>query len=157
MNCAQLFYLLSLSLQVSGALILILFCWGKTECRVLNTIYSATSTIHREDDNTVIITKEKLYKAHKEVLLNRNAFIFIAVGYLLSLFGTSDGICRWSGFAIVLVASAALVGVGVFLSHMIAKICNKHDRRYEYEDLCSKLDKEVDTNAIQSDIDEIFK
>lgn len=99
------------------------------ECRVLNTIYSATSTIHREDGNTVIISKDKLYKAHKEVLLNRNAFIFIAVGYLLSLFGTSDGFCRWSGFAIELVVSAALVSIGVFLSRMIAKICNRHDRR----------------------------
>lgn len=157
MYCEQLIYLLSLSLQVSGALILILFCWGNTERRVLNTIYSATSTIHREDDNTVIISKDKLYKAHKEVLLNRNAFIFIAVGYLLSLFGTSDGFCRWSGFAIVLVVSAALVSIGVFLSHMIAKICNRHDRRYEFEDLCSKLYKEVDTNMIKSDIDEICK
>lgn len=75
MYCEQLIYLLSLSLQVSGALILILFCWGNTERRVLNTIYSATSTIHREDDNTVIISKDKLYKAHKEVLLNRNLIL----------------------------------------------------------------------------------
>ena len=157
MSCEQLIYLLSLSLQVSGALILILFCWGKTERRVLNTIYSATSTIHREDDNTVIISKEKLYNAHKEVLLNRNAFIFIAVGYLLSLFGTSDGICQWVGFIIVLITSAVLVGIGVFLAHIIAKVSNKQDRRYEFEDLCSKLDKEVDTNMIKSDIDEICK
>lgn len=157
MNCEQLIYLLSLSLQVSGALILILFCWGKTERRVLNTIYSATSSIHRENDNTVIIDKEKLYKAHKEVLLNRNAFIFIAVGYLLSLFGTSEGICHWIGFVIVLIVSVLLVGVGVLLAHTIAKISNRNDRRYTFEDLCSKLDKDVDTNMIDSDIDEICK
>lgn len=157
MNCEQLIYLLSLSLQVSGALILILFCWGKTERRVLNTIYSATSSIHRENDNTVIIDKEKLYMAHKEVLLNRNAFIFIAVGYLLSLFGTSEGICHWVGFVIVLIVSVLLVGVGVLLAHTIAKISNRNDRRYAYEDLCSKLDKDVDTNMIDSDIDEACK
>ena len=157
MGCEQLIYLLSLSLQVSGALILILFCWGKTERRVLNTIYSATSTIHREEDNTVVISKEKLYKSHKEVLLNRNAFIFIAVGYLLSLFGTSEGICHWIGFVIVLIVSVLLVGVGVLLAHTIAKISNRNDRRYTFEDLCSKLDKDVDTNMIDSDIDEICK
>lgn len=123
---------------------------------MLNTIYSATSTIHREDDNTVIISKEKLYKAHKEVLLNRNAFIFIAVGYLLSLFGTSDGICHWVGFTIVLITSAVLVSVGVFLAHIIAKVCNKQDRRYGFEDLCSKLEKDVDTNMIKSELDAIF-
>ena len=95
--------------------------------------------------------------AHKEVLLNRNAFIFIAVGYLLSLFGTSEGICHWVGFVIVLIVSVLLVGVGVLLAHTIAKISNRNDRRYAYEDLCSKLDKDVDTNMIDSDIDEACK
>ena len=157
MNYIQVIYLLSLALQVSGALILILFCLNNTERRVLNTIYSATSTIHREDDNTVIISKEKLRKAYKEVLLNRIGFIFIAAGYLLSLFGTNDGICHWTGFAIALVASVVLIGIGVAVAHVIAYVCNRHDRRYQYEDLCSKLDKEIDTNLIKSEIDELFK
>lgn len=157
MNIEQIVFLVSIALQLSGALILIFFCWGNTERRVLNTIYSATSTIHREEDNTVIICKEKLREAHKEVLLNRNGFIFIAAGYLLSLLGTSDGICRWTGFAIVLVLSVVLVGIGVAVSYMISRICNRHDKRYEFEDLCSKLDKEVDTNVINSEIDELFK
>lgn len=157
MDCEQILYLLSLSLQVSGALILILFCWGKTEHRVLNTIYSATSTIHRDDDNTVLINKERLYKAHKEVLLNRNAFIFIAVGYLLSLFGSSDGINYWLGFILVLVTSVVLVGIGVLVTHIIAKVYNRQDRKYDFEDLCSKLDKEVDTNMIKSKIEDICK
>ena len=77
MNYDQLIYFMSLALQVSGALILIIFCWGNTEHRVINTIYPANSSVHREDDDTVIISKEKLFKAHKTVLLNRNAFVFI--------------------------------------------------------------------------------
>lgn len=40
---------------------------------------------------------------------------------------------------------------------VIVKVCNKYDRRYEFEVLCSKLEKQVDTNAIQSDVAEIFK
>lgn len=156
MSSEQLIYLLSLSLQVSGALILILFCWGDTERRVLNTIYSGSSIVHRDDDNTVVISKEMFYKAHKEVLLNRIAFIMIASGYLLSLFGTSAGISHCVGFVVVIVASGILVGLGVMSAYVIARICNRQDRRYEFEDIYSKLDKMIDTNAIASDIDEMF-
>ena len=150
-------YLMSLALQVSGALILIIFCWGNTEHRVLNTIYPANSSVHRDDDDTVVISKEKLFKAHKTVLLNRNAFVFIAAGYLISLFGSNEGVDRWTGLLIVVISSIALVAVGVLASHIIAKVCNRKDRVYKYEDLCSKLENDVSTNAIKSEIDEICK
>lgn len=154
MNYFQLIYLLSLSLQVSGALILIVFCWGNTERRVLNTIFSANANVHREDDDTVIISREKLIRAHKNVLLNRTAFILIAIGYLLSLFGTNEGVCPWVGLVIVLMLSVILVAIGVLIVNVIAKVCNRKDKVYPFEELCSKLDNDVVTNAIDSEIDE---
>jgi hypothetical protein len=156
MNYSQVFYLLSLSLQVSGALILIIFCWGNTERRVLNTIYSANANVHREDDDTVIISREKLVRAYENVLQNRTAFILIAIGYLISLFGSNEGICAWVGLVIVLIVSAILVTISVMTVRFIAKVCNRKDKVYPYEELCSKLDNDVVTNAIQSEIDEIF-
>lgn len=155
MNLDQVIYLLSLALQVSGALILIIFCWGNTERRVLNTIFSANANVHREDDDTVIISREKLVEAHKNVLLNRTAFILIAIGYLISLFGSNDGICAWMGLIKVLISSAILVAIGVMTVRFIAKACNKKDKVYPFEELCLKLDNDVVTNAIQSEIDEI--
>ena len=155
MNNCQVVFLISLALQVSGALILILFCWGNTERRVLNTIFSATSSVHREDDNTVIVSRDKLIRAHKNVLLNRTAFILIAIGYLLSLFGSNEGIIAWIGLIIVLLMSAILVAIGVLTVRIIAKVCNRKDKVYPFEELCSKLDNDVVTNMIKSEIDEI--
>ena len=102
----------------------------------------------------MIISKEKLVRAHKNVLLNRTAFILIAIGYLISLFGSNDGICAWVGLIIVLIASAILVAIGVMTVHFIAKACNRKDRVYPFDELCSKLDNDVVTNAIDSEIDE---
>ena len=157
MNNEQMIYLMSLALQVSGALILIIFCWGNTEHRVLNTIYPANSSVHREDDDTVVISKEKLFKAHKALLLNRNGFVFIALGYLISLVGSSESVHPWSGLAIVMTASIVLVVVGVSASHLIAKLCNRRDRVYRYENLCSKLENDVSANYIKSELEEMFK
>jgi hypothetical protein len=140
---------------VSGALILILFCWGNTERRVLNTIFSANVSVQREDNNTVIISRDKLIRAHKNVLLNRTAFILIAIGYLLSLFGSNEGVSAWMGLILVLLMSTILVAIGVLTVHVIAKVCNRKDKVYPFEELCSKLDNDVVTNMIKSEIDEI--
>ena len=157
MNSMHLFFLISIALQVSGALILILFCWGNTEHCVLNTIFSANSNMHREEDDTVIISREKLIRAHKKVLLNRSAFILIGFGYLFSLFGTNDGICIWIGLIFVIIASVILLAITVWAIRVIAKICNRKDRIYPYNELCSKLDSDVVTNVTNSEIDELFE
>lgn len=67
MSWPNILYFISIALQVSGALILILFCWGNTEKRVLNTIFPANTSVHREDDDTVIISKDKLFNAEQRI------------------------------------------------------------------------------------------
>ena len=75
----------------------------------------------------------------------------------MSIFGVNEGICAWKGLVIVVVASVVIVAIGVFAIHTIAKTCNRKDRIYQYEELCSKLDSDVATNMIYSEIDEAFK
>ena len=156
MNPEQLIFLISMTLQVSGALILIIFCWGNTEKRVLNAIFPANTSIDRNEDNTVIIPKEKLFRAHKEVLLNRTAFIFIGLGCLLSLFGSNVGINPWLGLLLVLISSGIFVYFGVKVSSLIAKCFNKADKIYQYEEFCSIIDKDVVTNCTQAEIEVLF-
>ena len=153
MSCQIVIYLVSIALQVSGALILILFCWGDTERRVLNIIFPANASVHREEDDTVVINKEKLYRAHKELLLNKIAFIFICVGYLLSLFGENGGLCPWVGLVLVFIGSAIFVAFGAIVALVIAKIFNRKDRVYSYEEFCSKVDNTIVTNYTKDELD----
>ena len=124
---------------------------------MLNRIFPVNTSIHRDDDNTVIISKEKLYRAYKEVLQNRIAFILIAAGYLLCLFGNADGICAWLGFIVVLVVSIMLLGIGNYVSHIISKVRYKKDCIYDYEKLTSILESEVTTNLTKQEIEDICK
>ena len=154
MNCEQWIYLMSLALQVSGALILIFYYWGNTERRVLNIIFPANSSVHREDDDIVIISKEKLRKAHGEVMLNRIAFAFIAAGYLISLFGKNEGVKPLVGLVIVIAFNVALIAVGVMVSNLIAKAWNRNDRVFQYDDLCEKVESDVSSNYTKSELEE---
>lgn len=157
MGYQQAFYILSLSFQLSGALILILFCWGDTRRRILNMVYPANTSIPRDDNNNVEISKEKLYRAHKEVLNNRIAFIFLGCGYLLSVFGTNEGINKWCIFWGVVFVSVMLTMSEAGIAHFVAKFCNKNNRIYSYDELCGMIDVDVDTNSTKYEIDELIK
>ncbi len=157
MMVQQGFFLTALSLQVAGALILIVFYWGNTKRRILNTIYSSNTMLQREDNNKVIIAREKLIKAHREVLLNRIAFIFIVLGFLLSLFGDNEGLCSWCGLIIVLLESCIWIGLGLAISFLVAKACNKEDWALDYNEVVQNLDCDVATNAANSEIDDLFE
>lgn len=155
MTSLHFFYLLSLSLQIAGSFILIYFCWGKTKSLVFNTIFPANTAIHREEDNTVIICKHKLINAHKKILLNRIAFIFIGMGYLLSVFGSNEGLCRWMGMLLIVIMSAIIMALGVMGVCLIAKLQNKKDYTISYEHLCLILESDVNANLTNTEIDEI--
>lgn len=81
----------------------------------------------------------------------------IGLGYLSSLFGSNEDICALKALVIVVIASVVILAVVVFAIKKIAEICNRKDKKYQYEELCSKLDSDLATNMIYSEIDEAFK
>ena len=157
MTIQQIIYLLSISFQLSGALILIFFCWGNIERKVLNKVFPANSVMERNDDNKVVISRDKLFRAYKEVWLNRIAFILLGLGYLLSVFGSNEGINLWLGFILLIIGSVVIMMIGNKIATIIAKRVSTYDKEYEYEELCSKIDVEVSTNILPNEINELLK
>lgn len=157
MDCLYLVYVFSLSLQVSGTLILIFFCWGGTKKLVLRAVYPANTIVERSEDDTVTISKKKLYEAHKEVLLNRIAFISLFCGYLLSIFGINNGMNVWCGLLMVFMISCILSGLEYAVAHLIAKMSNKKDRTYSYKEFKNTVDKDVAANALEKDVRDIVR
>ena len=149
-------YLCALSLQVSGALVLILNYWANTKRRVLNIIYQGSSIVHREEDNTVVIDSKKLSKAYKEIITNRIAFVFIGLGYILSIFGINNGLRCWCSFFIIVSCSVVLVLVAIKLACIFSAKLSERDCVYEYDELVSMLDYEIDTNILNKEIDDLF-
>lgn len=157
MTIQQIIYLLSISFQLSGALILIFFCWGNIEQKVLSKVFSANSIMERNYENKVTIKRDKLFRAYKEVWLNRTAFILLGLGYLLGVFGSNEGSNLWFSCILLMFGSVVMMIIGNKIATIIAKKASTHDKEYDYEDLCSKIDVTVSTNIINDEIDELLK
>ena len=80
-----MFSLIASSLQLLGALILLLFSFGNDRERVLASLFSTITFVRREEDGKVKIPKNKLIKAAK-LYMNRVSFIYISMGFMLEIF-----------------------------------------------------------------------
>lgn len=154
MSLQQILYTVSVLFQLSGALILIFFCWGKTEHKMLKTIFPANVSMKRNENNKVIISKKNLRKAYTEVWLNRIAFIFLGLGYGINIFSNSEGIVPWIGFLIVVLGSIILMYFGNIIANSIAKKHSKCDAEYDFKELCLILNTDVVTNITNKEIDQ---
>lgn len=155
MDCHTILYVTSVSLQVAGALALMISFWNNINHEILKIIYSSVLTANRDNDNNVLIPKIELYKATRHIWMNRIAFVYLALGYILGVFGRNDGheLCI---ILLLLLMISLLILISWLVSFFIAKKVVKDDRCISYGELCSILGRDVPTNVTNKEIDEIF-
>ena len=78
-------YTMSISLQIAGALILLLWSLGNTKKKVIKSYFPGSNIAERDDNNRVYLRKEKLRKKAKDIYMNRIAFIFLIISKLIAI------------------------------------------------------------------------
>jgi len=114
-------YEFSISAQVTGAIILLFWCFSKVSKNALDMCFSSVSCVDRDEEGNCIIKKELLQSNVKKIFLNIWAFICIVLGYFTSIFTTNEGakVC-----VIIVITMLLCVLLLAFLTMIIKKsIC----------------------------------
>lgn len=143
-------YTMSISLQIAGALIL-LWSLGNTKKKVIKSYFPGSNIAERDDNNRVCLRKEKLRKKAKDIYMNRIAFIFLIIGYGLSLFGELADYNEWKALVIIQIESICIIFIGLIISKLIAIIKFKEDIYVDYNSL-----KEVDTVITNNEVEDMI-
>lgn len=77
MSLKEFAYILSLSLQIAGAVLLIIKYLGRTRERIIEEYFPGRSIVKRDDNNVTRLEKSKVQKCARKVYDNRMAFVFI--------------------------------------------------------------------------------
>ena len=141
-------YTMSISLQIAGALILLLWSLGNTKKKVIKSYFPGSNIAERDDNNRVCLRKEKLAK---DIYMNRIAFIFLIIGYGLSLFGELADYNEWKALVIIQIESICIIFIGLIISKLIAIIKFKEDIYVDYNSL-----KEVDTVITNNEVEDMI-
>lgn len=98
------------------------------------------------------LRKEKLRKKAKDIYMNRIAFIFLIIGYGLSLFGQLADYNEWKALVIIQIESICIIFIGLIISKLIAIIKFKEDIYVDYNSL-----KEVDTVITNNEVADMIE
>lgn len=148
-----MFFILMLSFQLAGALVLLLNCCKGNKNEVIKNCFPGTNIVERDNDDNCVIKKERLQKSAHKIYLNIIAFFDLVVGYFIAAFSPSATytLCCTALWSIV--ATVGLLLTEYFLSYLVAKLVYSKDLTVPY----SELEKfEVDTPITDKEIDDIY-
>ena len=120
-------YIISISLQLAGALLLMIFVLSTKREKVIQR-FAGNGIIARDNNTNEILYNEKAFKdSFKNAYLNKCSFAFIALGYFMGVFGAINYNTALVGILIVLctglIMGATYLIVNQIVSH--SKVINK--------------------------------
>ena len=145
-------YVFSLAFQVAGAVLLIIKYFGRTKERIFEEYFPGSNIAERDENDITTLNKEKVQMCVRNIYDNRMAFLFIAIGYILSIFGEIDGECKICILLFVITSTSIIVSIEKILSTMVSKIIYKEDIVVPYK----KLENIAETAMTGTEIKEMF-
>ncbi len=144
-------YILSISFQVSGGLILLLWSFGRTKEKVFQLYFPGSNIVERDENNKVCLDKKKLRKKAVNIYMNRFAFICLIIGYGLSLFGDISDYNRWKALCIIGIESIFIILISIIISNVLSIIYFRKDEYIDFDNL-----EDVDTFTSDAEISSIL-
>ena len=146
-------YVLSLAFQVAGAVLLIIKYFGKTKERIINEYFPGSNIAKRDSRGNTVLKKEKVQSCVQTIYDNRMAFVFIAVGYILSIFGAINEECKICVLLGVFFFTTIIIIIEKGLSIIISKILYKEDMEITFSEIADR----ADTIVTNEEIDKLFE
>lgn len=146
-------YVLAIALQITGAVLLIIKYWGNTQNRIINEYFPGTGIANNDGDDNTVLEVEKVRECVREIYASRFAFIDIAVGYALSVFGEkgfANGILL---LIYVLLLSSSIIVLEKIVAIILSNHFYKDPIRVSYDDLPNYISRTMS----KKDIENLFK
>lgn len=157
-TCETWIYILSISLQIAGAVCLIINYWGNVEKKVILIYYAGREIPKAQDNNKVLLKKDRLQSYAKYIYMNRFSFICIIIGYGINLFGNiTDGSSKLYILLVISLFCIAFTYTGQKLSSLISKKTYKEDKKVDQEIIEEVLDVQWSNKEQEEFIDKLFK
>jgi len=146
-------YMFSIAFQISGALVLMIRFWGRTEKKVVNGCFGENNYVEVNEEEKIVLTRETLIKSASNIYLSRMAFIYIVAGYLLGVYGSLNDGSKISVLIAIIIVSILLMMIGMGVAKVVAMIKYREDKAVDSED----IDAAVFADISPQDIDNMFE
>ena len=157
MNTVTIIFICSISFQVAGALLLMCFSLSTSRKKTIQR-FASSRIIHKDGNTGKLYYKKEVFRnCFREAYLNRVSFFYIALGYMLSVFGKNDCNNYFIVCSFIILVTAFLMSVTHFIVKQV--IARKKTINSEItDDELQELDIKPDMPSLSyAKIDEIMK
>ena len=130
-------YILSVSLQVAGALLLMLNVLSTKREKVIRRFVGKGLLCRDNNTNAISYDQNALKAVFQEAYLSKFAFAYIIMGYLFGVFGTIASEYRNIIATAIVAATALLILLSYLVVYLILKFSKKVNREISNEELIS--------------------
>lgn len=157
-TCETWIYILAISLQVAGAICLIINYWGNVKEKVIMTYYAGGEIPKAQDNNMVRLKRERLQSCAKDIYMNRFAFICIAIGYGLGLYGEiTENTNKLNALLAIILFCILIICIGCSISGLVSKKVYKEDMEVDRKIIEKIADVQWSDKEEREFIDSLFK
>lgn len=150
-------FVIAIALQTAGALLLIVNIWGKTRTRIIDMYFSRGVFANKKNRNFVRLNGDRVRRCVLNLYLNRVAFIYIALGYFLGIFGEPKAWGKDALAAVIAALSVLLVLAGYFAPLGFARQCYKNDMLIHAKEVPNDVEIIPTEEELKEEVDSIFK
>ena len=152
-----LVYIGALSLQVTGALLLLLFSVSTKRVDVIRKFGDGGIITYDEETKELNYKEEAFKEAYRTSYLNKISFFYIGVGYLLGVFGEIGNSNKWITAGVIFTFSIILLFLTWLVTDMIISKLNVINQKISLEEMKEAGITPDMTSASTEDIDKIFE
>ena len=120
----MIIYCLSIAFQLAGALVLLIYGVSTKRTTILSSFSDNVFISLDGNTNEINDLSIPLKSRFKQAFLNKSAFICLAIGYFLGVFGSIEGNERCLSFLIIIVFTILII-IGI---HIIVRISLKQTK-----------------------------
>lgn len=139
----NIIYIVSISLQVAGALLLMFFSISTKRENIIRAYFGKGSSKRKDNSNEIEYSEKTFKDIYKTAYLTKFSFAYIALGYLLSIYGESSEVNRNCITILIIGCTILCILLAFGIVAMIMKYSKIVNKKVTYDEL-SKLDLEVD-------------
>ena len=152
-----LVYIGAISLQVTGALLLLLFSVSTKRVDVIRKFGDGGIITYDEETKGLNYKEEAFKEAYRTSYLNKISFFYIGVGYLLGVFGEIGNSNKWITAGVIFTFSIILLFLTWLVTDMIISKLNVINQKISLEEMKEAGITPDMTSASTEDIDKMFE
>ncbi|RHT19036.1 hypothetical protein [Clostridium sp. AM33-3] len=152
-----LVYIGAISLQVTGALLLLLFSVSTKRVDVIRKFGDGGIITYDKETKELNYKEEAFKEAYRTSYLNKISFFYIGVGYLLGVFGEIGNSNKWITAGAIFTFSIILLFLTWLVTDMIISKSNVINQKISLEEMKEAGITPDMTSASTEDIDKMFE